>query len=365
MSRLKTEPSPEDIACVRRLNARFAEAADWIEKRVWRTQEAYFAGGGLIGMITPEGGEGWEDYELDALVQCFLGRSDPNFNPDDEYANLVAAVETNVTSAEREQLFWNERDPGWGEFLSHAEALRREPFCLLFHALCIDELHYDFEAMRSIGEIETSLILRRQRGLDLDSALLPRKRKNSYPHGVFEQKHFSRKFKPLTWRELRYARLLNQKMEGAGRWFAEQARRSESEYAGFAGLDACITEDHAYEYCEMSLELVGALGESHPEFDEDDDNIVVRYEEPICIMDRHIFGRAGTPFHNKRFWARPLSSKRSYLRGPYEQLGRARPCGLFRKVFQKLDHDWLKLLSIGKLWLDVFFVQHRIIEVKQ
>jgi hypothetical protein len=352
----KERLSPETIERICRLNARLTEAAQWIAERAKRTRETYLAGG---GRDKHHSGDEREDYELDAVVKCSLGSDNPDFNPDDEDANLVAV---SAYSVKKDEDLWTECAPEWGEALFWGrDDLKRVPFCYLFHVLCIDTLHYDFDAMLKIEDIELDVILIRQRGVSLDTALLPRKRKSSYPRSVFDRTPEREMFKAraLSWRERRYARLLNQTIHEAGLWAAEQVRCSEQEYAAIGGADGRVTEDRAYEDHEMLLEVSGHLGENHPEFDACDDNIVVEWREAIYKKSQYVRGRSRHPFHTLHRGT--LFSIKYSPRD--EEMRRIHPCGLFWRIFEQLDCDWLKMLSIGTLWVDVNVVQRRIVNV--
>jgi len=352
--------SPESIERICRLNASLAEAATWIENRSRLTLDAYLAGGGVESWR--ERGNIWEDYELDAVVKCSLGRDDPAFNPDDEYAGMLAVMDTHMLKwQEKDILRWSDcTDDWWSEGLPRIEAFRQTRFCYLFHELYEHTLQYDLDTLLRIGEIEINLVLQRQRGIQLDRALLPRKGKKSYPRSIFSRFTYPSRRAPLMPKELRYARLLNQSLGEARAWIMEQARRSEKEYADIGGLEACLAEDNAYEDYAMMMEVCGCLGENHPEYMKDDDNYVVRYSEPIDNKSRRIFGRCRDPFPHNRYHAyfAPHSSQPLHRRD--DTFDKIRPCGLFWNIFEEIDRDWLKMLSIGELWLNVDFVQRRI-----
>jgi hypothetical protein len=222
-------------------------------------------------------------------------------------------------------------------------------------------LRHDLAALLRIGEIEINLVLIRQRGTNLAPALWPRKRKSSYARSVFARTSLMQKYEPLTVREWRYARLLNKKMAEARQWIEEQARRSEKEYADIGGLDGCFMGNEAYEDYEMIMDISGVLGKSHPEFNEDDDNIIVSYKEPLYKNNQYVFGRARNPFPSFQYGM--YFSKHFDSWNHSTDINRIRPCGLFWNIFRKMDNDWLKMLSIGGLWLDLFLIQRRIVLV--
>jgi len=202
----KDKLSHEVIERICRLNARLTEAANWTEERARLTRDAYLVGGGVENFQQRDGH--WEDYRLEAIVKCSLGNDDPAFNPDDEYANIIAATTSFPLPTEEDGLAWNDCAHDWDEGLRRCDAFGQTRFCYLFHDIYEHTLRYDLDALLRIGEIEINLVLLRQRGISLDAALLPRKRKKSYPRSVFSQTPCGTRRDPLTCRELRYARLL-------------------------------------------------------------------------------------------------------------------------------------------------------------
>ena len=358
--REKGRMTPEAVERVCRLNVCLIKAADWIEDRAGRTQAAYFAGGGKSGWIPAEDGL-QEDYELQAVVKCLLGNDAQEFNPDDEHASVIAVIEPFVRKLKDSRTDSDDFSAyNWNEGLPDKEAFRQTRFCYLFHDIYAHALHLDIDSLLRIGELEINLALCRQRGITLDARLLPGKRLASYPRSVFSRTPQPMKRVPLSRRELRYAVLLNQEMGKAGAWIHDQARRSEKEYADMGGIDRRLTEDNAYEDYEIMLNVCGCLGENHPEHDEDDDNIIVSYDAPLYKKDQYVFGRARNPF--RRYGAYFTPRDHWALRC---ERGKIQPCWLFWDIFTKLDYDWLKMLSIGKLWLDVYFMQRRIIQMER
>ncbi len=106
----------------------------------------------------------------------------------------------------------------------------------------------------------------------------------------------------------------------------------------------------------MMMEATACLGENHPEYDEDDDNIVASYSEPISKTNQRVFGRARNAFP-RNLYGRCFPHRKS-RRG--EVLDKIAPCGLFWNIYDGLGRDWLKMLSIGQVWLDVFLTQRRV-----
>ena len=351
--------SPETTERICRLNASLTKEANWIAKRAKLTRDAYCAGGGKENFQQDEYGE---DYELEAIVKCSLGNDDPAFNPDDEYANIIAVTSHRLTNFTlKGDLLLNECGPHWGEGLPDTDVFRQTQFCHLFHEVYDHVLGCDLDALLRIGEIEINLVLLRQRGVSLDAALLPIEWETPSPRSVFSQTHSRPRREPLTGQELHYACLLNQKMDEGRAWVDEQVRRSENEYKGIGGLDCHITEDGSYEDYELMLHVQGYLGENHPEHtDENDGTPVVTHSEAIRKKKQYICGRARNPFHHDRYGGYFSKGERSW--GSWEDnFCNVRPCGLFWDIFREADDDWLKMLSIGHIWFDVAYVQRRIV----
>jgi len=340
--------TPEMVGRVGRLNTFLTEAADWVEERARKTRAAYLAGGGPAAYQMGNGH--WEDYELTAIIKCSLGGDYPGFDPFDEYSNLVAVAVENLKP--EDGLKWSDCAPGWGEGLRQVDAFRTMRFCYLFHDLFEHQLRGDLDSLASIGEIEINLVLARQRGLHLEAWLPPRSRETP-ARSVFNRTPGLPK--PLNSNELSRACQLNDKIREANYWIHDQAERGEKEYEELGGRDRHFTEDAAYEDYEMAASVCGCLGENHPEYDEEDDNIIVEYSEPIGKKNQRVFGRS------RSFWRhRPQGE---YFQSRFPGEARIPPCGLFEAVFEKTGRDWLKMLSIGQLWLDFYFLQRRIVQV--
>lgn len=361
--------SPNAVERIIHLNARLAEIANWIEERARLTRSAYLAGGGVEYQ---DRGDLWEDFELRATVKCLVGRHDPTFNPDDGLANLIAVPDDNFKHTDEEGLNWTSCDyisgldddpdsvrPVWAEGLPFVEAFRQTPFCYLFHEIYSHVLNSDLDALLRIGEIEINLILTRQRGLHFKTEMMPIKSKDAYLGSVFDRRFHQRHSGSFTRDELRYVSLLNQKMSEAQVWINEQARLAEREYLDIRAADKCPSAPNVCEGYEMMMEICGCLGENHPEYDEDDDNIVVSYRELINQNNPCAFRPGGGILHHDRYSC--CLSPNKFLRE--RLLGKIEPCSLFGDIFMETDREWFKMLSIGQLWLDVFILQRRVIQL--
>lgn len=366
----KKNLSSEIVKRVIHLNACLYKAALWIEERADRTLTAYFAGGG--GSKQPWEAN-WEDFELDAIVKCSLAEDQPAFNPNNEYANLVAVVvggQKYLQCGQADGLTWADCGAGenspdgmsaWSEGLPRIEEFQQVPFCFLFHEVFEHTLGCDLDSMLKIGEIEINLTLVRQRGLTLEGAPLPGKREDSHPRSAFSRALCSREEWRLNDRQQRYARLLNKKIAAAQAWIEEQARLGEEEYLESGEQHLGLTDSQTYEDYQMMMEVGGCLAETHPDYNEDDDNIVVQYSEPIYTEKQRIFGRGRYIFHPSRYGCHFVPGKK--VRGmPFDKIT---ACGLFWGLYNALGRDWLKMFSIGQLWLDVALTQRRIIRISR
>lgn len=372
----------ERIFC---LNSYLYDAAKWVEERARLTRNAYFAGGGRHGdEYTEEEAQhyGYEDYELEATVKCSLGSDHPAFSPDDEYGNMIAVCKDNLKQYRNEvgdtnSLLWSDID--LYNAPSDVKNVDRAQFCYLFHEVYEHALNNDLAALTRIGEIEIDLVLQRQRIINLETELLPRNL--SSPRSVFGQSPLGHwcEFKHLSHEERDYARLLNQKMEEVSAWIEKQARRSEEEYRAIGGVDRQLS-DSAYEDYEMILRVVGVIGKKHPEYDEEDDGIVTRYTAPIFKENQRIFGRGRNLFlhnnygaffphgkrltHDSNLWSvRQQELSSWYMPIGCDESNIIHSCGLFWNILHAVDTDWFKMLSINGLWVDVDFIQRRIIPI--
>ena len=351
MNNMKTV-SYDDIERLCKLHTQLKEASVWAKERSEKIMKTYLEGGGRLWDTEVEP-RFTEDSEIEAIVKCSLGDQDPAFNPADEYGNLLA-VSTHVYNDERDDE-WS-----WNEGVDHIEALKDTRVCFLFHDIFDHQLHMDIEAVCRIGEIQTDVVFTRQRMLYLDKTQLPRKRKSSYSRSVFDRtpiRYSSYRRQQLTAREERYARLLNQYLLEAQIWINDQIRRAEEEYRMVGGLSGPI-DDTTYEDYEMRVDICPTLGENHPEYDDEDDNILVKYYEPVHKRSQHVFGRARSQFYDPYLDHNILERQRD---GWFEGINNLRACRLFHCLWDELGRDWLKMLSIGQIWIDVFIVHRRIV----
>jgi len=120
-------------------------------------------GGGCCGSeFGPHHSKDWEDYELEVVIKCSYDSNDPDANPDDDYASLIAVMESNFKGrlgkkGHEDDLSWSSCDPCWTEGLPwwRDELFQQVPFCYLFHEIYEHALSCDLDALlRRIGEIE-------------------------------------------------------------------------------------------------------------------------------------------------------------------------------------------------------------------
>jgi hypothetical protein len=331
------------------LNARLEETRQWAAVRFRRTLAAYSERDDADQEQRASNIR--EDYEAETVISCSLGGNDPDFNREDEGGNVLARVcargGRNDDVRDEDALNWNEGVPQVG-------ALRRTRFGLLFHEIFNHQLHCDAVAAARIGEIQVDLIFTCQGQVDLDPEQLPGEKKDSYPYSVFSRL-ISQKPRPLTACEQCYARRLDQAMRDAGAWLDEQAQQSEEDYRA-RGSDGRVG-DGGYEECVLRRRVDCVPGENHPEYMAEDDNILVTLSESLPGKNQRICDRFRHPFPD-RFGLIGRDGDDFLWRYGVEIL----PCRLFCAVFDKLRRDWLKMLSIGGLWLEMDMNQRRIVQ---
>jgi hypothetical protein len=157
--------------------------------------------------------------------------------------------------------------------------------------------------------------------------------------------------------------LLNQKLETAGAWLDGQLRKSEEEFWAMGGRDSFM-EGRRYEDYHLATEVAGMLGDNHPHYDdEDEENEIVRHYAPVAKQKQWIFGRCRPPdggAHDNWLSTKLHIVDHADIICPNRRQALLRPCRLFRDLWLNSGCDWLKMLSIQELWLEVIVIQRRI-----
>lgn len=150
--------------------------------------------------------------------------------------------------------------------------------------------------------------------------------------------------------EIARLRLLNAKLEEAQRWIAECVDRCVADYFRSGGLHRHRHSDTLYEDFYVDAEVECVLREDHPDFDEDEDNIV-------ATLSTTWIG-TGELWPEGDNWNEFADDAAHPLKGD-------RHCWLFHVLYDhKLDRDWEKVLSVGGVWIDVKLVQQRHVKLK-
>ncbi|PLZ00064.1 hypothetical protein CY652_23000 [Burkholderia sp. WAC0059] len=142
-------------------------------------------------------------------------------------------------------------------------------------------------------------------------------------------------------------RLLNRKLAEAEAWIRQRRDRCLADYYRAGGVGGrrgkhCFS-DTLWEDVELEVDVTCVLRDDHPDFDEEDDNIV-------CELDWSSFdGIVDDPVNHD--W-------NVFQFEPGHPLGGERHCWLFHDLVEHvLRFDWDPMLGIGGIWLDVRLIQ--------
>ena len=149
----------------------------------------------------------------------------------------------------------------------------------------------------------------------------------------------------LSEEEVERLHLLNRKLAEAEAWIRQRRDQCLSDYFRTGGIKDRDYVDGLWEDVEVEIKVACVLREDHPDFDEDDDNIVaeLRWTSFVGIVDDPV----------NYNW-------NEFQFAPEHRLSGDHHCYLFRDLCgHVLRCDWDKILSIGGIWIDVHLIQQR------
>ncbi len=149
----------------------------------------------------------------------------------------------------------------------------------------------------------------------------------------------------LTPRERERLRLLNEKLWATEEWIRQRHARSLEWYYGAGGRRRHAHGNTLLEDLETELVVQCILREDHPDWRNDDDNIVATLLLPeACLKETN----------PRRNWNEFRHWDDHPLREEYH-------CWLFHDLYDHvLRCDWQAILSIGGIWTDVVLIQQRV-----
>jgi hypothetical protein len=145
--------------------------------------------------------------------------------------------------------------------------------------------------------------------------------------------------------EIERLRLINAKLVEAEIFIRQRTQRALDDYFKAGGLRGRWHDEAVREDVEIEVKVDCVLHRDHPDFDEEDDNIVASldwmdgffYDRPDVIKNWNVFG---------------------FCEG--HRLQRDSHCWLFHDLYDhRLVHDWDRILSIGDIWVDVSLIAQR------
>lgn len=161
--------------------------------------------------------------------------------------------------------------------------------------------------------------------------------------------HSRRDINELTEEEIERLRLHNRKLAEAEAWIRQRRDRCLADYYRAGGVGGCgrkhCYSDELWEGVEIEVEVARVLREDHPDFDEDDENIVAE-------LNWMPFARTVDNPENRNWNA--------FQFHPGHRLAGDHHCRLFQDLYDhRLHCDWDRVLGIGTVWIDVHLIQQR------
>lgn len=148
----------------------------------------------------------------------------------------------------------------------------------------------------------------------------------------------------LTEAEVVRLRLLNQKLVEVEQWILQRRDQCLSDYYRAGGVRNRHYSPELWEDVETDITITCVLRKDHPDFEEDDDNIVAGLHWLDGIYD----GCAEITNWNEF----------QFVDG--HRLQHDPHCYLFHDLtYHVLCNDWDRILDIGGIWIDVHLIQQR------
>jgi hypothetical protein len=149
--------------------------------------------------------------------------------------------------------------------------------------------------------------------------------------------------------ELARIRELNRQLTEAGHWMRQRAQQCLGDYYAAGGVKRHRFDSHLTEDVEIEAKVACVLRADHPDFKDDDDNIVAELDASVLILEECA--------EDLR-----LTNWNELNAGDDHPLTDVHFCYLFHDLF---DHtfrkDWDKTLAVGRLWIDVVLIQQRMV----
>lgn len=365
-NRQRKHPSGEVVAKIQHINQILTKTQIWIMDAVRDRTEAYLIGGGVIDRDSDyDDHREILDFGFDVQIKFSFSERDPDADSAVEYNNRITLLHRSIqpgNTLEKEFM----TDVNWNEGLDRITELAKTSFCYLFHELYDHQLNRVFGHLLRIGEIWVDLVCTRQRIVEWkrnpETEAEPIRTRTAT---IYSNEYFELSKHPLNLTERKYVDILNIKAINAEKWIMNQIRAIEDEYLTTRGVRHSLIDTNTYEDYVLSVDIDAMLGDWHPEYALEMDNIMCSFREPLCKHVEMVFGR------DRNSW-RDESFRFSVERDIYGDIGavlmpkapgKKRISNLFHVIHEQLGRDWSRTLHIGGLWLNIRFIQRRIIRI--
>lgn len=342
--------SSQEIAQLLLLNQKLVEAERWVLARGKICLENYLAGGGRLDTTTRNGKEEKQhvirqDAKLYVKVSLIANPSDKEYREDED--NILCSLHWNVMpeihlpghhngdeyeAHPRHRMLDRIRDRHFERHSSRKGQLSTEPLCYVFHQLCWETLHYDYDALLRIGGVWVGLHLVQQQDFSWEPYLGP----------AYGQERGHADFSA---QEIAKLSELNDWLRQTEDFIVKQSRGSYSAYIRSGGAKQHAHSAELYEDVEIDSTIHCAIGRKHPDYSTEGANVVATLDDSF-IEDNGLFDET---FRAKNWWESGSRMPDAF-----------RHCWLFHDLYDHHSPGWDKILSIGQIWADVHLIQQRI-----
>lgn len=340
----KREFTDADIDKICSINHQICLINDLVQSEATAWLAHYLATGGQDD--APIGADNIGDYEIQCTIRYSLSENDPAYNRHNEYANRIAIQDDHINICKlvgkdsSSELNWNEHVPMIGK-------LKDTWFCYDFHDLLEHRLHVDWNSLLRIGEIWLELQFIRQNIMNWDTEPLPSLAVQFAKDSIYLKENLDRERHELLDDDIAYAKLINDKITAGEAWIREQVA-ADNEWR----MRRHNNKDGAFSDFDFNVDYIGILSRHHLEYLEDYDNFIVEYRERW--PERRLNNRCRLPLSHDWYWP---------LHDPFKQFEHLPIARTFHLLLDGLDTNWRKMLSMGGLWVNVSYTQHKFISV--
>lgn len=149
--------------------------------------------------------------------------------------------------------------------------------------------------------------------------------------------------------ELARIRELNRQLTEAEHWIRQRAQQCLSDYYAAGGVRHDSFDSQLAEDVEIEAKVACILRADHPDFEDDDDNVVAELDASVLLLEE-----CAEDFR--------MTNWNELNAGDDHPLTDVHFCYLFHDLFDHaFQKDWDKTLAVGGLWIDVMLIQQRML----